>query len=385
MSRLVALDVMLAEIPLRVTIKHASHERTANTTLLVRVELADGSVGWGEGLPREYVTGETPASAWDDADRLQSLVGELLPDFATAAAATESITFANDARQCLGNSVRCAAELALLDAVGRSTRKPLTDYIVSLGGRPPQPVTYSAVLPAASTARKAIYRAVRMRAFGMRHIKVKLALPGHDDAVTLARYGRWLGRRIQVADANEGWNPAELPGKLALLARHGLTVCEQPIPHARIDELPRDDAGVAIMLDESFCSQPDLDAALAAGRARMFNVRLSKCGGITRSLALVRNIEAASTPDRSLGMQLGCQVGETAILSAAGRAVASCVPAFRFVEGSYDRFLVQQPLSREDITFTRGGYGPVLDGPGLGITIDEEAVAGVTKQRKRFD
>mgnify|MGYP006198540023 CR=1 FL=1 len=31
--------------------------------MFVRCELADGTVGWGEGVPRSYVTGETAAQA----------------------------------------------------------------------------------------------------------------------------------------------------------------------------------------------------------------------------------------------------------------------------------------------------------------------------------
>ena len=46
-------------IPLRSKVKHASHTRTDTDSILVCCRLDDGSEGWGEGLPREYVTGET--------------------------------------------------------------------------------------------------------------------------------------------------------------------------------------------------------------------------------------------------------------------------------------------------------------------------------------
>ena len=52
-------------IPLRKPIRHASHSRTDTDSLVVRCTLYDGTVGWGEGLPREYVTGETIDTAWD--------------------------------------------------------------------------------------------------------------------------------------------------------------------------------------------------------------------------------------------------------------------------------------------------------------------------------
>ena len=59
--RLTAFQVPIA---LRKTVRHASHERSANETLIVRCVLDDGSCGWGEGLPRPYVTGESIDSVW---------------------------------------------------------------------------------------------------------------------------------------------------------------------------------------------------------------------------------------------------------------------------------------------------------------------------------
>ena len=56
-----------------------------------------------------------------------------------------------------------------------------------------------------------------------------------------------------------------------------------------------------------------------------------------------------------IGYQLGCHPGETGILSAAGRHWASVVPDIRYLEGSYDRHLLKELLTHEDITFSYGG------------------------------
>jgi muconate cycloisomerase len=72
-----------------------------------------------------------------------------------------------------------------------------------------------------------------------------------------------------------------------------------------------------------------------------------------------------------LGYQLGCQVGETGILSAAGRHFACNIPNLRYLEGSFDRFLVRETLTEQDLTFRYGGRGTRLLGPGLGIDVNE--------------
>ena len=128
------------------------------------------------------------------------------------------------------------------------------------------------------------------------------------------------------------------------------------------------------MHDESLCSLEDARQAIEYGTCDLFNIRLSKCGGLLPSLQI-----AAAANQAGLGYQLGCQVGETGILSAAGRHFATSVGDIRYLEGSYDRFLVKERLTNEDMTFGRGGYAPALTGPGLGVTVDERRLRDVTQ------
>jgi muconate cycloisomerase len=84
---------------------------------------------------------------------------------------------------------------------------------------------------------------------------------------------------------------------------------------------------------------------------------------------------AALAQEAGLGYQLGCHPGESGILSAAGRHWACSVRDVRYLEGSYDRHLLRELLTNEDITFSYGGRAPALSGPGLGVTIDHAALA----------
>ena len=129
--RVVQLTAWHVRIPLRKPIQHASHTRSETDNLIVRCTLADGTTGFGEGVPRDYVTGETIDSALDLLRRSQ--VGQGLPkddcpDFASAVRLAENLRLAEvpgDDRACGGNAARCAVELALLDAFGRYYREPL--------------------------------------------------------------------------------------------------------------------------------------------------------------------------------------------------------------------------------------------------------------------
>jgi len=87
--------------------------------------------------------------------------------------------------------------------------------------------------------------------------------------------------------------------------------------------------------------------------------------------------------EAGLGYQMGCHPGESGILSAAGRHFASTVRDIRYREGSYDRHLLKELITHEDITFGYGGRAPALTGPGLGVTIRHDVLARHTTHTQR--
>jgi L-Ala-D/L-Glu epimerase len=111
----------------------------------------------------------------------------------------------------------------------------------------------------------------------------------------------------------------------------------------------------------------------------LFNVRLSKCGGLIPTLRIMGLAQR-----NGLGLQLGCHPGETGILSAAGRHVASNIRGIRYVEGSYDRHVLAANLIVEDITFRYGGWAPPLAGPGLGINVDPQALERMSVKHREI-
>jgi muconate cycloisomerase len=369
-------------IRLRRPIRHASHVREETDNVVVRCVLDDGSVGHGEGVPRDYVTGETVDSALDLLKR-SDLAAQLGPcaDWAAAVAQAERLALKpthNDERGIGGNAARCAAELAWLDACGRRFGQPLSSVTKLLAPEvySPRPqVRYSGAITSARGGKLRLV-AWLQRLYGLRQIKVKVGIAGQDDVSRLRAVRKCVGPAMDLRiDANEAWSPGEAVARIRELEPFGLTSVEQPVAHEQVDCLARvrREVRVPVMLDESLCGVRDAERAVAEGLCDLFNVRLSKCGGFLPSLRLVRLARG-----HGLGYQLGCQVGETAILSAAGRHFACGVADIRYVEGSYDRRLVRDALGKVDITFGYGGKAPALTGPGLGVEIDPAALARVT-------
>jgi len=386
--RVVALEVRHVRIPLRRKVTHASHTRTDTDNVVVRCVLADGSVGYGEGVPRDYVTGETIDSAIDLLAR-SDLPAQLAPcpDFASAVRLAEALRLApvpGDDRGIGGNAARCAVELAVLDAYGRAFGEPLMNVTRLLAPdlyEPRDRVRYSGVVGNPKGGKGRAYPLV-YRLAGFQQVKLKVGIPGTDDVKRTRRTRRWLGRRIDLRlDANEAWPPAEAAERIRSLEPFGITSVEQPVRHEDVAALAevRKQIKTPVMLDESLCGMVDAERAAAGGWCDLFNLRLSKCGGFIPSLRL-----AQFAVRNGLGYQLGCQVGETAILSAAGRHFATSVKGVRYLEGSYDRHLVWESLSAADLTFARNGTAPMLLGSGLGAAVDPARVDWVTKRKEVF-
>jgi muconate cycloisomerase len=385
---IVELTAYHVRIPLRKAIRHASHSRTETDNLLVRCVLENGSEGYGEGVPRDYVTGETIDSALEQLRRSDlGAQREDCPDFNHAVALAERLRLApvaGDDRGCQGNAARCAVELAVLDAYGRRFGEPLSTVTRLLAPELHTPrgwVRYSGAITSAQGIKLRVSAWV-MRLYGFRQLKVKVGIVGQDDVDRLRAIRRRVGAAMDLRiDANEAWSTAEAAERIRNLEPFGLSSVEQPVPHAKVAGLRevRRQVRVPIMLDESLCGLVDAERALADQTCDLFNLRLSKCGGFIPSLRL-----AQFAARHGLGCQLGCQVGESAVLSAAGRHFACSVAGLRYLEGSYDRHLVREALAAQDLTFGWGGRATALTGPGLGISLDPQALEQATVRKERL-
>lgn len=384
--KIAELTAFHIRIPLRKKVKHASYTRSTTDNILVRCVLDNKIEGYGEGVPREYVTGENIDG---DLELLKKsdLAAQLEPcrDFDQVLGVAERLKLAStadDDRECLGNAARCAVELALLDAYGRHFGCPLSEVTRRLSPAcysPQERTRYSGAITSANTPFKVRLASFRLWVWGFRDIKIKIGIQGHDDVARLKNVRRRLGwKRDLRADANEAWQADEAIERIRALEPYKPSALEQPIPHEQLQRLPeiRKHVNTPIMLDESLCSMVDAERAVDTQSCDLFNIRLSKCGGFIPSLRLVEFARA-----KGIGYQLGCQIGETALLSAAGRHFATSVADLRYREGSYDKHLVLETLGKRDITFGWGGWGAALTAPGLSIEPDPQALARVTVRK----
>ncbi len=381
--RIRRVDIYPLAIPMRLRFEHAAAARNTADPVVVALtaEAPYGlHVGYGETLARRYVTGETAETVVEDirtelAPRLLDLRAE---SFAEVVEFARCLPVLLEGR--LANAARCAVELALLDLGCRVFRRRLPEVVGWLdmpGFGPPgclRNVRYSGVVVGRSERKLA--RILRLqRCYGLRDFKIKVALPGWEARLGQAyrRLERGLasGRLTLRADANGGWTAAQAREALPLLERCGVSALEQPLPTDRDDQLPALAARMHcdLIADESLLTPADAEELLRGGAVRVFNVRLAKNGGLLPALEIARRVLAAGRD-----VQLGCLVGETSILAAAGVAVLETLPTVRFVEGAFGRFLLRGDVVRRPVQFGPGGRRRRLRGWGLGVEVDQAAL-----------
>ncbi len=375
------VEAFLVELPFRFSFGHALAARASSTNLVVVVILDDGSIGYGEGVPRDYVTGETPDGALDRVVREYgpALLGRCVP---SADVASQLRLLRDDlhADRAAPAAAWCAVETALLDAIGHSVKRSAAEL---LGSPARQSVHYGGVVPFANGPALA-GMLLFFRLYGFTDVKLKLGRDPHADLATVRLTRQILGPDVELrADANCAWSVDEALLMAERLRPYGIRSYEQPVAAADLEGLARLTAELPedIVVDESLCSVDDAHRLIDARACNVFNVRVSKCGGPLAALEIVQLAQEAG-----LSCQLGAQVGESGILTAAGRLVATLAsPAFRHHEGADNLFLLRRDLTVENLTARPGGHGDAPAGPGLGVHVDWQSLHTLTRRRKAAD
>jgi L-alanine-DL-glutamate epimerase-like enolase superfamily enzyme len=372
--RIEKLKIYPVHLPFRAEFSHSLSRRSSGPNVVVEVVAEGGRIrGYGEGAPRTYVTGESQASVCRSV--LDFVQGEHFPwqlnDVSQVWGFIDSLSGEKDQ-----NSAICALESALLDALGRSEVRYILDYF-------PKDfyidvIHYGAPLPL--TGRDNILaRCKVIRDMGIRKIKLKLGKEFSQNREILDSACHFFGSDYDLkVDVNGVWNGETALRHLPLFRQYRVRVAEQPFAtddsgFAEAAGLMKA-SGVALMADESACTLADVQKLGSDGFYDMVNVRLSKCGGLRRSLRIVDYLR-----QNRVAFQIGCHLGESGLLSAAGRILGLLCRDAVYYDGCYDPWLLKENITRENVSFGWGGKAGPLRGPGLGVDTNPRSLKSLSE------
>jgi L-Ala-D/L-Glu epimerase len=369
----------IANIPFVIVFKHFLKSRSEVDSILVELHSESGLVGYGESLPREYVTGESLESVQKNLKEivLPKIIGK---EFQSVEDVISFLGNFDSFYPELGERdlcVKAAFELALLDLAGKEFERPVYDFF-NLPVK--EEITYSGIVSAEnSMVVKQILK--KYKKMGIKQIKLKVGKNLENDIKNVLLTKSIIGEDAQIRlDANEGWDLETAKEYLPKFIELGVVCCEQPMPAESKNDYPQLvqflDGKMDISIDEGLCSISDAKWMVENKGATVFNLRVSKNGGIVNALKIY-NLAKES----GIKCQLGAQVGETSILSSAGRILGLLTGDLIFHEGSFGTNLLKYDLTNKPLSFDKFGLGRKSDltGPGLGIQVGTKLLDKMTQ------
>jgi L-Ala-D/L-Glu epimerase / N-acetyl-D-glutamate racemase len=366
--KLSRLDLQTIEIPFHQSFKHSSAERSTTESIWVTAELSSGHQGFGEGCPRSYVTGESLQTANEffttiSPELIHTIAG--LDDLKNWIRAHQSDIDRNPAAWC-------AIELSILDGLAKDAGQSIEAFLglPELTGS----FRYSAVI--GDSGLEAFQKQfLKYRSFGFTDFKVKLSGDIQKDRT---RCG-WLKTQISDnlefrCDANNLWENPDSACSYFKNINFPFWAIEEPLIEKNYHEMMSisQSLNVKIILDESLTREGQLSALDNSSDHYIVNLRVSKMGGIIRSLSL---IDAANK--QSLPIIVGAQVGETSLLTRAALPLARyCQELLVAQEGAFGSFLLQQDVSQPSLMFGKNGTLDIQAFPfrasyGFGLSIPQ--------------
>ena len=335
-------------LPFRQSFKHALAERQSSESLLLHLTASvDGEVvsGFGEALPRAYVSGETleqtEAAIRQFLPALSQVAFQSVGDIARFCEAFESRF---EQQQC----ARTLLELALLDLLSKVRKTPLADWF---GGLQAGRIQYSAVVSdEAPTALAKLVEQMRGFAVGPLKLKVGRDLKRIHQQLELLRTA-YPDNDIRL-DANGAWEDVPAADAAQIIERFAISCLEQPAivtdtqalvtVHGRI----KSRCDVRIVLDEQVRLRPVLQQLIQAQVLDCLNIKISKVGGLLNALQFHQMASAAG-----LQCQLGANVGESSLMTSAAQLFAGLTGDLIYHEGAYGTLLLEQDLCEPPVMF----------------------------------
>lgn len=380
MIKIADIHVSTVLLPFRFAFKHSLASRSDSTNVIVRVTLENTLTGatvfgLGESVPREYVTGETCQSAVAEikdhfAGTLigQTFADENKPTNSACRLLEQTAAAMNVYGRRVGASF-CALELALLDAAAKLEKVSICNWLAERNGRRAVDfINYGGVIPFgkrnALTALLYFYKF-----YGYKTVKLKVGDDPELDLFTVRKARELLGNSTVIrVDANCAWDFDRTVEFSRSVKAFNVASIEQPVPFDHLHELVELTKSVEpeIVVDESLCTVEEAENLAKMKACSGFNIRISKVGGL---IAAQKIVDIASK--NGIKIHLGAQVGESGILTAAGRVLACANPPFENYEGAANFFLLKEDLTKENMTAGLSGKGKMPQGHGLGVTANE--------------
>ena len=374
-------EVFLVALPIRRPHHWVGHTaRIGEGYVVLRLELENGIIGWGEAQVIGTWGGDHGARYGETPKLTATVITEILLPAITGHNVTEIAQLHVRMDRVLRGYpyAKAAIDVALHDAIGKIYGVPVYQL---LGGkvRDGTAIAHSiGIMDADAAAREA----AEVIAEGVTTIKVKIGVETDRDIAVVAAVREAIGSagRIRV-DANQGYRTwREAVRAITAMEKYDIVYAEQPVEGLRAMAEVSARISVPVMADESAWTAEDVLEIVRLNAAQMLSVYYTKPGGLARAKRLLAVAGAAALPcDINGSAEMG--IGVAADLHLAVSSPEIVLPGTIPVTSTAETIVTKvaghkylDDLIRTPFRFDKG-FLYVPDGPGLGIEVDEAKIA----------
>jgi muconate cycloisomerase len=360
--KIVSVEAIPLAASFKATFRFGTTDRSTSPNVIVVIRTDDGPVGYGEACPVQAFTSETQRSIVELAETrvAATLVGR---------DPMQRVPLLHDLERVLRFApfTVAAVDTALLDLAGHALGAPIHAL---LGGAFRDRVEVHGSVGWDQDPARVAETALEQRET-YRWLKLYAGrgdIDGDLDRLQAVRDAVGPDARLLV-DINGMWSPRDVVRALTRVTEIGLELLEQPLPLGaepfQRDLVARLDIDVAA--DESVRTVADAAAVVRERTASVINVGMSKLGGPTAALDAARLASAGG-----VGVMVGSVI-EMGIATTMGLHLAAVLPRLAYPSYLMGPLKYREQITTEQLVVT-DAHVAVPQGPGLGITIDEEAL-----------
>jgi len=366
--RIEKIKIYNLKIPFRLKITHGLYTRNHTEAIVVVNHDDKGNKGYGEGTPRNFVTGETLNECLRGAKALSlEIIGKEINSFDDLKYSLATLW--RKEKGVLHPAAFCAVELSLFDLWARKEKAPLWKLFDETSAS--NILKYSGIVPYFENEIDLLKFLDLITESKLQFIKVKI-IDKISGLSHLKLIREKLGKDINIrVDANAVLNVKDAISFIKEARPYKISALEQPVAKDDLMGLKKvsQSSDIPIIADESMYTSYGPSFLIENEICHGLNIRLSSCGGFQNAINIWKQARS-----KKMICMIGAHVGETGILSLAGRNFAAICPGIKYIEGSYSTIVLKEDLVKENIFFDSKGCASVPAEPGLGITNGEAAI-----------
>ncbi|MEE9411710.1 MAG: enolase C-terminal domain-like protein [Methylococcales bacterium] len=351
------------KIPFTRTFSHGSANRDETETVIVQVVDESGLIGYGEGCPRSYVTGESVETVFKFFKKHRTSISHIktLDEIKSYLSECQAEIDENPAGWC-------AMELALLDLLAK-TEQVNVEKLLGITKKQPEYI-YSAIL---GDSEPEVFHQLfqQYRQLGFVDYKIKLSNNFEKDRKKLRCMNACINEITVRADANNLWDSTSSAISYLNDLSFDFYAIEEPIQSKQIVDLQFIAAEIQckVILDESLLRFEQIEQLKQNPNCWIVNARVSKYGGILRSLKIIDELVKSD-----IDIIVGAHVGETSLLTRSALLLADkASDKLTAQEGGFSTHLLTKDPFQPNLKIGRAGKfggGTILDcmnKPGFGV------------------